>query len=444
MSASHVTAALILLLGASPSRTVLGQGAAPQSRVIDSVGPTSASDSDRIWEALRRRGLPLIESLPGTSDSVLVTFVWRGDSSTRNVVVVTPLTLLDFAASVLTRLGQTTVWYRSFVLPTDARLTYRFAPNDNLIPFERDTNLMARLAALRRDPGNPKVFDYGPFGQLSLLELPRAPNDALIHPSTSGQHGAVAQIAVHSRLLDQDRTIWVYTPPGKASAVGRQTPVVVFADGESYQSLIPAPTILDNLIDKGALPPVIAVFVASPGATRDRELNCNPQWSAFLATELIPWIEAHYPTTRVPRKRIVAGYSLGGLAAACAALRYPTVFGGVIAQSGSFFRAPPGEEPEWVARHLARDSRYPIRFALTIGRYETAPIPSRDPSMLTATRHLRDILVAKGYDVDYQEVSSGHEHVAWRAVLGSQLEKMLHADASRPHPADRSDGGPSR
>jgi enterochelin esterase-like enzyme len=425
VSVPRVAAVLMFLLGAAPSKIAIGQEAAPRSRVIDSVGPTSASNSDRIWDSLRGRGLPLIESLPGTSDSVLVTFVWHGDSSTRNVVVVTPLTLLDFDASVLTRLGQTVLWYRSFVLPTDARFTYRFAPNDNLIPFERDTNLPARLATLRRDPGNPKVFDYGAFGQLSVLDLPRAPSDTLIHPSTSGPRGAVAQFTIHSRLLDQDRTIWVYTPSGKTSRLGRQVPVVVFADGESYQSLIPTPTILDNLINNRDVPPVLAVFVANPGATRDGDLSCNPVWSAFVATEVVPWIDAHYQTTHAARKRIVAGYSLGGLAAACTALRYPNVFGGVIAQSGSFFRAPAGEEPEWVARHLARDPRRPIQFALTIGRYETAAIPSRDPSMLTANRHLRDILVAKGYDVDYQELSSGHEHVAWRAVLGSQLKKML-------------------
>jgi enterochelin esterase-like enzyme len=122
---------------------------------------------------------------------------------------------------------------------------------------------------------------------------------------------------------------------------------------------------------------------------------------------------------------VVAGYSLGGLAAACTAVQHPDVFGTVIAQSGSFYRAPDGEEPEWLARHLANSPRLPIHFVMSIGRFETAAIPSRDPSMLTASRHLRDVLRAKSYAVDYRELSSGHEHVAWRAVLSDALRAAL-------------------
>jgi enterochelin esterase family protein len=130
----------------------------------------------------------------------------------------------------------------------------------------------------------------------------------------------------------------------------------------------------------------------------------------------------------------VVGYSLGGLAAACAAIEHPSVFGAAIAQSGSFFRAPPSEEPEWLARHLAQNPRLPVHFVLSIGRFETAAIPSRDPSMLTASRHLRDVLLAKGYAVDYRELSSGHEHVAWRAVLADAICNVF-----AKHPGNNAD-----
>ena len=213
----------------------------------------------------------------------------------------------------------------------------------------------------------------------------------------------------------------IYTPAGFQATGGTLYPLLVFSDGESYQSLIPTPTILDHLIASGAIPPIVAVFVDNAASVREHELNCSPQWGAYLATEIVPWLRSRYHITTDARRVAVVGYSLGGLAAACAAIEHPDVFGAAIAQSGSFFRAPPGEPPEWLARHLAQTSRLPVHFVLSIGRFETAVIPSRDPSMLTASRHLRDVLLAKGYAVDYRELSSGHEHVAWRAVLADAI-----------------------
>jgi len=338
------------------------------------------------------------------------------------VVLVTPLTLVEFSSGVMARLDTTAIWYRSILLPTDVRFAYRFAPNDNLVPYERDTNIVARLRIMQRDSMNPRIFDYGPFGQLSILELGDAPRDSLIHQRPGVARGHVTRVTLASRVLGHERTIWLYTPAGyRASANSRRYTTLVLSDGESYQSLIPAPTILDNLIAARAIGPVIAVFVDNPPAVREHDLNCDRRWDAFLVEEVIPWVDAHYRTLRDPRHRIVGGYSLGGLAAACTAIRHPATFGNVLAQSGSFYRAPSGEDPEWVSRELVRRPRMPIRFAISIGRYETAVIPSRDPSMLTASRHLRDVLVAKGYDVCYRELDSGHEHVAWRAVLGDAL-----------------------
>jgi enterochelin esterase-like enzyme len=392
---------------------------------MDSLLHVQSLTTEAAWTALTKHGLPTVEPLGNRQDSALVTFVWRGDSLTRNVVVITPLTLLDFAGSILERLGHTDIWYRSFVLPTDARFTYRFAPNDNLVPFDRDTNMFARFGTMRADPANPEVFDMRAFGVMSILQLPRAPSDSLTRSRAGAARGRVVKTIIKSRVLGEERTIWVYTPPHYDRHAIRPYPVVVLMDGQSYQDLIPTPTILDNLIDQGSILPVIALFVDTPNQTRERDLNCNRTWETFIAAEVIPWLDQQFRTARQPRDRVIGGYSLGGLAATCAALRHADVFGNVIAQSGSFYRAPQGEPPEWAARRLAQVSRLPLRLYLSIGTYETAAIPSRDPSMLTANRHLRDVLIARGYPVRFVELSSGHEHVAWRATLGRALEAVL-------------------
>jgi enterochelin esterase-like enzyme len=202
-------------------------------------------------------------------------------------------------------------------------------------------------------------------------------------------------------------------------------------DGDSYTTLVPTPAILDYLIHDGGIPPVVALFVgnASPGA-RDTELNCSHAWGDFLVKEAIPWIDSSQHVRTEPSGVLIAGSSMGGLAAACAAVDHAEVFGKVIAQSGSFYRAPSGEEPEALARRLARSKRLPLDFYLEIGLLETAPIPSRDPSMLTASRHLRDVLVAKGYHVEFHDRFSGHEHVAWRATLSDGLTALVSPSAN--------------
>ena len=98
----------------------------------------------------------------------------------------------------------------------------------------------------------------------------------------------------------------------------------------------------------------------------------------------------------------------------------------VLAQSGSFRHAEPGAgAPEGVAHLVATSPRQPIRFYLEVGSEEIGPLFGGDPSNLTANRHLRDVLIARGYVVTYAERASGHEPVAWRETLHLGLEALF-------------------
>ena len=46
-------------------------------------------------------------------------------------------------------------------------------------------------------------------------------------------------------------------------------------------------------------------------------------------------------------------------------------------------------------------------------------------SLVQANRHLYDVLRARGYDVRYDESSTGHDYVAWRDALALGLEHLL-------------------
>ncbi len=130
--------------------------------------------------------------------------------------------------------------------------------------------------------------------------------------------------------------------------------------------------------------------------------------------------------TADPARTVVAGSSLGGLAAVCAAIAFPRRLGNVISQSGSFSWKPEGaHRSEWVARRLGAGRRLPVRFILDVGLLETWPGAPASPSLLDANRRVRDALRAKGYDLRYTEVAGGHGHANWQATLPDALIALL-------------------
>jgi len=46
-------------------------------------------------------------------------------------------------------------------------------------------------------------------------------------------------------------------------------------------------------------------------------------------------------------------------------------------------------------------------------------------SILESSRHMRDVLLAKGYEVHYQQFISGHDYVNWRGTLADGLIVLI-------------------
>jgi enterochelin esterase-like enzyme len=52
-------------------------------------------------------------------------------------------------------------------------------------------------------------------------------------------------------------------------------------DGLEYLQLAPTPTILDNLLHEGKIPPLVAVLLESLGQTRNRDYRViSPLWTS--------------------------------------------------------------------------------------------------------------------------------------------------------------------
>jgi enterochelin esterase family protein len=380
-------------------------GQEPRSPQIDRLQATAANNPQAVeefWKEVQRRGTPLIDAI-ADDGSVIVTFLWRGGAELRNVIVfASVLPENDPAQQGLAHIPGTDIWYRSYRFPRDLPILYELSPDG--------------AGKLQRDPLNPRFLD-GPMGG-SIMVLPGVRNMQWSDRRPAAQ-GTLETVPFRSQRLDNQRTLRVYLPAGFVR--GQRYDLLLMLDEDVYSGPVPLPNILDNLIASGQLRPTVAVLVGN--ADRQAELSCSSEFAEFLTQDLLPWIDGQYQLQRNREHTTIAGSSLGGLAAAYIGWTQPASFGNVIALSGSFRWRPASEaEPEWFARQLALSAPVPVRFYVGVGTHETGtPNEPGNPSLLTANRHLRDVLLAKGYDVKYQEFPGAHEPLSWRPAIAEAL-----------------------
>ena len=416
------------------------------------------------WEEVKKTGSPLIERLPDDDKNMLVTFLWRGAPDTRNVMLLWfPFTTQWPDDYRLTRIADSDIWYRTVKVDKRKRFIYRLvvnAPNLHASqePAGGDTFPTIWAGSVidplnpnhwTADPADPDVPEHQGF---STVEMPDAPVQPWVAPRKGVPEGKVEKHSFSSALLKNEREIGVYLPPGYSKSAKPYGLLVLFDENaylknEKESLRVPTETILNNLISEKRIPPLVALFVDNaPGNARSRELPCNPQFADFLNFELVPWARRLYNVTTDPHQVVIGGSSYGGLAATYAGLRHSETFGNVLSQSGSYWWTPPKSaspfdfdsdaEPNWVAKQFIASPKLPLRFYLDAGSDEI-DLSGQGKGILVPNRHLRDVLLAKGYQVHYQEFVGGHDYLSWRGTLADGLILLMGSTGteSAPHEA---------
>jgi enterochelin esterase family protein len=443
-------------VAASVSAAAVGTDAVGAAAVDTAAGGTAAADAARVvdafWARVDRDGAPLVEPVPGAPGERIVTFLWRDrhgtGPGTRGVLLLanklTDPTVPEHSA--LERVEGTDVWHRAFRLASSWRGTYALAPDDGDAPVEdaalgpasRWRGLATRA---QPDPRNPRSFPGVRGGSdLSVLELPDAPPQTHVTRGPGVVGGTVTEHAVPG--LDDVRRAWVHVPAGTE---GRPHRLLVLLDGDEWFGRRDAPAILDALHHDGLVPPLVTLMLDG-GATPDRwgAMTAGAPYLDLLTRTLPEWARAHVPALRdeAPGGILVAGSSLGGLAALRAALHAPDRVAGVLAQSASlwfpdqaaadapsptvvaFAEAPVGASPTAApsagvppaAAPPAAATSAGVRFHVEVGRDEWVLLP--------AHRALRDVLVARGEDHVYVEYEGGHDALCWRGGLADGLRSL--------------------
>jgi enterochelin esterase-like enzyme len=371
------------------------------------------------WREITAAGTPLVEPIAGDERHVLVTFLWRAARPLDNVVVVGGLAGRGFDR--MAQMPDTDLWFKTYRARADIQTVYHLTPNDTLLPYDQDPDFGARTELWKRDPLNPHVYPY--WGGASLLALPAAPPQPWLIAQPDRPAGQLDVQRFSSARLGNERDVWVYTPPGYTRE-GPPYGLLILFDGWDYTHMVPTPTILDNLLAEGRLPPLVAVLIGN--VDRQRELFGHQPFVDALAHELLPWVHQRYQVSSIPADTIVGGSSAGALTAALAGLRHPELFGMILAMSGAFDWKPDDDsEYEWLARQYADGPTLPLRFYMTVGLLESLTPFMDGPDFVTTNRHLRDVLRAKGYPVEYAETSGGHDPINWRGALAGGLLALV-------------------
>jgi enterochelin esterase-like enzyme len=389
----------------------------------------NAAALDSFWLEIQGKA-PLVEPNPADPTKVRVTFTFKGGLNTRAVYLFggLPPSLAEGGGlpsfvdpqKQFALLPGTNLWYRTERMPSDARFTYLFGV----------LNGSATSPGYVSDPLNPLKV---PQSLLSGVELPDAPPAPWSKRDPSAAQGKLVRQTLKSQTLKATRGFTVYIPPSYDPASSAYGLLILF-DGEWYRDpqQIAAPVIMDNLVAKRQIAPLVAVMVETLNATRSHDLGNSPAFADFVAEELVPWVRLNYHVTADPARAIVGGASLGGVMSSYCGLRHSEVFGNVLSQSGSYWvwdgyptvAATQRTETGWLTRQFATTPKQALRFYIEVGRFEKVVDYSAPPfltDMPLENERLRDVLEAKGYGVKYEEINGSHDPLNWRSMLAHGL-----------------------
>jgi enterochelin esterase-like enzyme len=173
-------------------------------------------------------------------------------------------------------------------------------------------------------------------------------------------------------------------------------------DGTDYVKRADAITIERNLLKANKIKPFIMVFL-DPN-DRMKEYFANDDYAGFVATLVVPLVDARYRTIQNRDGRALLGASLGGVTSLWIGLKHPDMFSRLGGQSSSFW-IDNGRVVKALEKLDPAISKF--RFYLDDGTFEGTD----------DTRRINVMLRGKGYDVTYVEGETGHNWTAWRDRL---------------------------
>ena len=210
---------------------------------------------------LDRHEFPLQE---GTT----TTFVYRGEAEEvrlRHFIYGLPST------QRFERIADTDLWFLVFELPERSRIEYK-------LEVARDGSSEWIL-----DPLNP-VTARDPFGANSVCQAAGYERPDWTEEDPDARRGEIQEIVVDSETFGESRPLRVYVPARIRPA--RSYPLLIVHDGPDFLRYSGLRSVLDNLIYRLEIPPLLVALTESPN--RLQEYAADPGHGIFWPTSCCP------------------------------------------------------------------------------------------------------------------------------------------------------------
>jgi glucan 1,4-alpha-glucosidase len=293
--------------------------------------------------------------------------------------------------------------------PNSARVEYKLIVDgkwitDPLNPNKVDSGVGGENSFFTMPDYQPTSWDKGETAKLDTVEI----NSKIYGRKNIQVYAPVSEpSAVADGLSSQSRNVKINAPLNKvqpsATADGSdRMPTLYLQDGSDYINRAKAIQIQQNLVKANKIKPFIMVFLDPKD--RMKEYWANDDYAKYVATEVVPAIDAKYKTIKNRDGRTILGASLGGVTSVHAAVKYPEIFGRVGGQSSSFWIDNERVIKELETLDVKRNN---FKFYFDVGTLEGADDDKKAV----------EILRGKGFDVTYREAETGHNWTSWRDRL---------------------------
>jgi len=232
---------------------------------------------------------------------------------------------------------------------------------------------------------------------------------AIVILSASSAAAQARTVRHTSTSLGSERIFSILLPVGYADSDARYPVVYLFHGGGQDHTAFMARSSFPALARKQE-----AIFVM-PAADRNysaMSADSQARYNAYVASELVDYVDANYRTIAAPQSRAIAGISMGGGIATMTALQHPQRFGVV----GAFSAA------------LRMDTNEAVTAAAGSPTYFYVSCGTRD-SLLAASQQFVMRLTEQKLAHEYHEIPGG-EH-AWN-VWDEELRVFFSVLTKRP------------
>jgi enterochelin esterase-like enzyme len=331
------------------------------------------------------------QEYPILDDDNLIHFIYRGE--------VPDLTLICNSVvwereQMMHRVAGTDLYYLTQTLEPEARFEYAFGIFDEQ----------------RLDPLNPRVSEIE--GRERSLLTTRGWQEAAHLQQPQGARGRFETLSWKSEILDNERQLHIYLPPGYDSSE-QLYPLLLFYQRDQANEISRIDVTLDNLIGK-TIAPVIVAFVPQYHFTESG--TQAPHFIDALAAELLPLLDRSYRTQARAESRAMMGNEFAGLFAFYVVIQRPDLFSMVAAQSpiASSFA-------ERLFAAIDDAAKTDLSFVIEWTDHE------HKSQGRTAGERITELLVKKGYEPTTRVIPGGFGWGAWRQSNDHILQTLFPA-----------------